>query len=656
MKKLSRSRLVLMATGLVGLLGWLLYQTSQAQLGERPGHSGNNPIDYPRDLSGLSIKNPRIRIVHTTDPKKRGGSMYLQAIDPWLGYRWGWSLTQREFRARDGVYGDAGKLDGLLLPDGATRMMSRSHVNSCGMCHNTPYRDGGAGATIAKNGGQGRNTPHLYGAGLIEMIGMEMRLRALAIADANRDGWITMEEANGKRCKISTHSNGIQGQATEIDYGSYEDKDNDGRPDLNPVFNPIFVDKEGKRIPFARNLNFPGVAGYTFEVQMFGFGHLYMPFRSPASNTLRSFIATPFDIHSGMQPCDPTTLEDPDGDGFAGMSNAGAMQCVTTIGKDRGAVRGKTGISHDDPDRDGYCEEISEGDLDVVEWYLLNHPKPGRGEIDEDVKAGQKLFSEIGCAKCHVPEWQLKAINGDARDYTNRTTGDRRFFDLEVTYNTTTERLEGKLTYLASKDNGIWKRHRKAVTVRDFYSDLKYHDLGPKYYQMQFDGTVIKKWRTSPLWGVGSTAPYDHDGASLTLHDAIRRHGGEAEESQKKYSDLPRADRKKILAFLRSLVLYQTDQLPCDLNGDGKISEHFKVAGQDTGIERFNPEWLFNIPGKIEGPIENVQGEKINSFALTNVIKAYGLDLEYLKDSDEDGFPDIIDPAPNTPGYRNGEK
>ena len=35
------------------------------------------PIDVPRDLSGLSIKNPRIRVVHTTDPAHEGGSMYL---------------------------------------------------------------------------------------------------------------------------------------------------------------------------------------------------------------------------------------------------------------------------------------------------------------------------------------------------------------------------------------------------------------------------------------------------------------------------------------------------------------------------------------------------------------------------------------------------
>ena len=83
-----------------------------AQLGERPGNSSDNPIDMPRDLSGLSIKNPRIRVVHTTDPAKKGGSMYLQQVDPWLGYQWGRSLTQRNFRERDGVYGDAGKLDG----------------------------------------------------------------------------------------------------------------------------------------------------------------------------------------------------------------------------------------------------------------------------------------------------------------------------------------------------------------------------------------------------------------------------------------------------------------------------------------------------------------------------------------------------------------
>src|SRR5438270_605796 len=111
-----------------------------------------------------------------------------------------------------------------------------------------------------------------------EMVGLQMRLQALALADANRDGWISFAEMKGKRCVIANLPPGTPGRV-EIDYGSFDDEDGDGYPDLNPIFYPIFVDKDGKRIATARNLKFPGVAGYTFEVQCFGFGHLYMPFR-----------------------------------------------------------------------------------------------------------------------------------------------------------------------------------------------------------------------------------------------------------------------------------------------------------------------------------------------------------------------------------------
>jgi hypothetical protein len=640
----------------LGALACLLCSNlAPAQLGERPGNSLDNPIDVPHDLSGLSIKIPRIRVVHTTDPSLAGGSMYLQQVDPFLGYKWGWSLTQREFRERDGVYGDAGKLDGLLLPDGVSKMMSRGHVNSCAICHNTPYRDGGAGANITKNGGEGRNTPHMFGAGLVEMIGQHIRLQAMAIADTNRDGWISLAEAKGKRCVISNLPAGVEGERVEIDLGSFEDLDGDGRPDLNPILNPIYVDSDGKRIAFARDLKFPGVAGYKFEVQCFGPGHLYMPYRAPVATTIRAFTATPFDIHSGLQAFDPTTLNDPDGDGWAQVSNAGCLQCVTAAQKDRGAVRGPTGISLDDPDRDGYCEEITEGDLDMCEWYLLNHPAPGRGQITPEVAEGERLFTKIGCASCHVPDWHLPAANPNATDYTQQHAGDRRLFDMPVRYNDKTDRLEGRLVLLADRKGDRWLPRRGAYTVRGIYSDFKYHDMGEAFYQMQFDGTVIKKWRTLPLWGVGSTAPYAHDGASLCLDDVIRRHGGEGLASRQKYVALDRKQRRMVLDFLESLVLYSTERVPCDIDGDGKISEHFVVQGIDTGYERFNPEWLFRVPGKIEGPIENVRGEKIISYALVNVRSAYGLDLHFLKDSDGDGFPDVIDPAPFKRGYKDGE-
>ena len=126
-----------------------------AQQTERPGNSRDDRHKMACDLSGLSLKNPRCRVVHTTDPSKEGGSMYLQQEDPWLGYEWGRSLTQRNFTAKQGVYGNAGELAGPLLPDGFSRMQDTGHTSSCGLCHNVPYRDAGAGATIPFNGGSG---------------------------------------------------------------------------------------------------------------------------------------------------------------------------------------------------------------------------------------------------------------------------------------------------------------------------------------------------------------------------------------------------------------------------------------------------------------------------------------------------------------------
>ena len=80
---------VAVVSGLLALavaVGLLWNNLAPAQLGERPGNSQDNPIDTPRDLSGLSIKIPRVRVIHTTDPHKPGGSMYLQQVDPFLGY------------------------------------------------------------------------------------------------------------------------------------------------------------------------------------------------------------------------------------------------------------------------------------------------------------------------------------------------------------------------------------------------------------------------------------------------------------------------------------------------------------------------------------------------------------------------------------------
>ena len=61
---------------------------------------------------------------------------------------------------------------------------------------------------------------------------------------------------------------------------------------------------------------------------------------------------------------------------------------------------------------------------------------------------------------------------------------------------------------------------------------------------------------TENLWGVGSTAPYLHDGRATTLTEAILEHGGEAQVSRDNFVKLTAAQRNDVLAFLNNQVLF----------------------------------------------------------------------------------------------------
>lgn len=582
---------------------------------ERPGGSFDDPVARPHDLSGRSIKCGRVRAVHSTDASAEGATAYLLQKDPWLGYQRGRELFLREFSKQDGAFGNPGAMAGQVLEDETTKFATRDHVASCTLCHNTPFRDGGSGATFFKNGGTGRNSMHLFGVGLIEMLGWEIRSKILQKGDTDRNGWIAKGESDGVRACIET------GAGDTLDFGVFGDPCGCGKPHLNSVCFIYYVDKGGERIPWARYLTDEGVAGYAFEVQILGWGHR----KGSVASTLRAFSANAFDLHTGLQAFDPTLNEEPAHDGLAQVSLAGAPQFYTGRTRDRGLVKNARGVSKDDPDRDGYLEELTQGDLDLVEWYQLNHPVPA----EKAHPRGREAFTKMGCARCHVPDWKLEAASPEATDRHARYLGERRFFDVQLQHKN--GRLEGALK----------KTQRgAAVAIKGIYSDFLHHDLGPKFHQMQFDGSLVKEFRTAPLWGVGSTAPYGHDGASLDLDEVIRRHGGEAAKESTAYAEASDEERAAVLELLRGLVLYSCDDLPCDLDGDGKIAESFVVAGVDTGPERLNPEWLFKVPGKIEGEVTNPDGVKVRSFALTNVAEAYGCNLEWLVDRDRDGFPD----------------
>ena len=59
--------------------------------------------------------------------------------------------------------------------------------------------------------------------------------------------------------------------------------------------------------------------------------------------------------------------------------------------------------------------------------------------------------------------------------------------------------------------------------------------------------------RTAPLWGLRVRPQLMHDGLSLTIDDAIRRHRGQAEGVRLKFEALPDMQKKQLLAFLNSL-------------------------------------------------------------------------------------------------------
>jgi CxxC motif-containing protein (DUF1111 family) len=99
--------------------------------------------------------------------------------------------------------------------------------------------------------------------------------------------------------------------------------------------------------------------------------------------------------------------------------------------------------------------------------------------------------------------------------------------------------------------------------VRNIFTDFKRHNLGPNFYERNFDRMLLTKFLTTPLWGVGSTAPYGHDGRSINLNEVILRHGGEAQSARDSFVSLTSAQQARVIAFLNSLVLFHpTTRLP----------------------------------------------------------------------------------------------
>ena len=105
------------------------------------------------------------------------------------------------------------------------------------------------------------------------------------------------------------------------------------------------------------------------------------------------------------------------------------------------------------------------------------------------------------------------------------------------------------------------KKNDKGEWLIPLYSDLKRHlivdetvnALGNELQAQRFVERDV--FLTPRLWGVGSTAPYGHNGAFRMLDEIIAAHGGDARFSRDAYLALDPVKRDSVVAFLRSLVI-----------------------------------------------------------------------------------------------------
>src|SRR5213083_1244857 len=87
---------------------------------------------------------------------------------------------------------------------------------------------------------------------------------------------------------------------------------------------------------------------------------------------------------------------------------------------------------------------------------------------------------------------------------------------------------------------------------------------------------------TTPLWGVGSTAPYGHDGRSISLTEVILRHGGEAQMARDAFTHLSSSDQSIVLTFLNSLVLFPPDDTASNLDPGNRGALNFPQFGHGS--------------------------------------------------------------------------
>jgi hypothetical protein len=466
-------------------------------------------------------------------------SSYIIARDPARAIRRGRQLFQRKFTLLQGFGPRTHDGIGDIAAEGA---IGAGLIDSCAGCHGRPRGAAGFGGDVATRP-DSRDAPHLFGLGLQEMIADEIT----SDLRATRQKALDLAQRSGRTVALPLQSKGVQ-------YGVIR-ADRDGRVDTS------------------------GLRGVNADLRVRPF------FAHGDTTSIREFIVGAFNDEMGLQAVDPLTARAAAGERVVtptGMVLDGSLDLVK---------RAMATFPADDPDNDGIRNEIPTALVDYMEFYLFNYFKPGTYRQSPTTQFGLALMNQVGCTGCHV---QNMTINRD-----------RRVADVETTYDPSRAIFNGLyanarlLVYEEDDGSGrptIKRPLQGPFVVRNFFADMKRHDLGPAFYERNYNGTITKEFMTEPLWGVGTTAPYGHDGRSINLREVILRHGGEAQQSRNAFAALPEMGKAAMFEFLNSLVLFPPDDTASNLDPGNPSAPDYPQRGHGS----IRLPVLFNDPTDLE--------------------------------------------------------
>ncbi|HYH46294.1 MAG TPA: di-heme oxidoredictase family protein [Thermoanaerobaculia bacterium] len=461
-------------------------------------------------------------------------SLFLIARDPFRSVRRGRQLFQRKFAIEQGM----GPIEG----DGAGDIELDDRIgaglaDSCAACHGRPRGSAGHGGDVATRP-DSRDAPHLFGLGLVEMLADEMTSRLRKI----RKDAIDQAVFSGVPVTSGLNAKGVSfGTITAFPNGT---------------------------------VNTTGVEGVDPDLRVRPFFHDGRLF------SIREFAVGAFNAEMGLEAPDPDLLAASGGGVVttpSGLILNGTLDTFSPPPAPNPAA---------DPDGDGVVNEIDTALVDHMEFYLLNYFRPARYEQTAITDEGKGVFRSLGCAKCHV---QDLAIDRDRRV----ADVDTQFDPANGIFNQLFSRAAPLVNVIVDPPHPPLQKPKLGIfVVEGIFSDLKRHDLGPKFHERQYDGTITTHFVTEPLWGVATTAPYGHDGRSINLNEVILRHGGEAQAMRDAYAELPAEKRELLLAFLGSLVLFPPDDTASNLDPGNPLDPDFPQRGHgaiDLSVLFINP-------------------------------------------------------------------